>query len=489
MGFPATEKHPVCVSIFLSHDCPGCPPIKKENIAALAHQLGCEIKPRYFFIEDEANYRLLVRLEEKFRDEGNEIPVVFLGSHILGGRKEIEKDFERLIRDYAASGGAESHPQDGEAGPVPPSAGPRLAPGRAVYIAYFDTPGCEHCRRTRYMLAQLCRDFPAVRMQTYLTSERSHVILQEAMCERLRIPAERRVLTPCVIVGRRGFVQAEVSDRALRECVTSALASGTACPWAQEYDLAAAERRLRARLYNAGIGAVILGGLIDGINPCAFGTLILFISYMRKVQSRPIRLLASGGSFILGVFLVYLAVGLGLWELVSVAEKLAYVDTAITWAIIAVCVLLAAASAADAVKAGRGRYREITLQLPKSVKQKIQSVLIHFGRVHYLILGGLLIGGFISLLELVCTGQVYFPLIKVMVNAAGPDRIRALGLLVVYNLCFILPLVAIFAAAYWGVTSDRLTQVLRRNMTATKTVTALFFTGLAALLAASKYFW
>jgi cytochrome b561 len=96
----------------------------------------------------------------------------------------------------------------------------------------------------------------------------------------------------------------------------------------------------------------------------------------------------------------------------------------------------------------------------------------------------MVIGGLISVLELICTGQIYLPMIKLMVASGGPDRTLALGYLLLYNVCFVMPLAGILCAACWGVTSERLGAALRRHMAATKFVTSAFFAAVAVFLLA-----
>lgn len=55
-------------------------------------------------------------------------------------------------------------------------------------------------------------------------------------------------------------------------------------------------------------------GLIDGINPCAFGVLIFFFSYLTlKGRSRR-DIFLTGLLFTLGVFVAYFLIGLGLMQ-------------------------------------------------------------------------------------------------------------------------------------------------------------------------------
>src|SRR3990170_4245259 len=66
--------------------------------------------------------------------------------------------------------------------------------------------------------------------------------------------------------------------------------------------------------------AVVLAAAVDGINPCAFTVLLLFITAMlasmqageQSVNAIRVRLLGQGGIYITAVFLTYLALGVGL---------------------------------------------------------------------------------------------------------------------------------------------------------------------------------
>jgi cytochrome c biogenesis protein CcdA len=68
------------------------------------------------------------------------------------------------------------------------------------------------------------------------------------------------------------------------------------------------------------LGSVIVGGLIDGINPCAFTVLILFVTAMlatlqastsSDIGAARARIIGLGSIYIASVFLTYLALGVG----------------------------------------------------------------------------------------------------------------------------------------------------------------------------------
>ena len=69
-----------------------------------------------------------------------------------------------------------------------------------------------------------------------------------------------------------------------------------------------------------------------------------------------------------------------------------------------------------------------------------------------------------------------------MVREMNPDRFKAMGYLLLYNLIFILPLIAVFISAYFGWSTVIMTKLIRDHLAKVKLLTALFFFGLALLL-------
>ena len=91
----------------------------------------------------------------------------------------------------------------------------------------------------------------------------------------------------------------------------------------------------------------------------------------------------------------------------------------------------------------------------------------------------LVLGFLVSVFELACTGQVYFPTLVYLVRIR-PDA-GSFFYLLLYNLGFILPLGAVFLLAYLGVGSQRLAGFARRSLAAAQLALAVLFLGLAVL--------
>src|SRR3989304_8353893 len=65
---------------------------------------------------------------------------------------------------------------------------------------------------------------------------------------------------------------------------------------------------------------VAVAALIDSINPCAFSILVLTIAFLLSIGKIRSSVLAIGGAYILGIFLVYLVIGLGLLQTLPIFD-------------------------------------------------------------------------------------------------------------------------------------------------------------------------
>jgi len=133
----------------------------------------------------------------------------------------------------------------------------------------------------------------------------------------------------------------------------------------------------------------------------------------------------------------------------------------------------------------------LLLQLPQAVKYRIHSIIgLHYRKtpqgivkqhVFRLLISALVTGFLVSILEAVCTGQVYLPTITFVLKTTHL-KMQAFGLLLLYNLMFIVPLLIIFLFALLGVTSGEFAKLLKRHMGLIKILMACVFFGLGIFL-------
>lgn len=224
---------------------------------------------------------------------------------------------------------------------------------------------------------------------------------------------------------------------------------------------------------------VIAAGLLDGINPCAFTTIIFLISALAVAGRGRKEVLILGICFAVAVFATYFLVGLGLLSALRTASYFPVVAEIIRWVLVAALGVFAALSIYDYTRIRKGNTSEILLQLPKGIKRRIHASIRERSRSAALVASSLVLGFLISIFELACTGQVYFPTIAYMVQ--GENRSLGYLLLAVYNFGFIVPLLAVFLLAYAGVGSERITKAFQKNLGAVKLGLAGLFVALAVL--------
>ncbi len=479
LTLPAHAGPPqVHLHVFLSSTCPHCQSVEKPALAALAMKLGCSIVPHYHDVDSMDEYKRLVALERKLGDTGNDLPVVVVGDRILGGNKEIEAGLGPLLKKYAATGLPDiTVPTVAEADAMLRAGTVGAGPAK---VAYFEQPGCRECARVDRMLELAAERHRGLEVRRFAMTSRGDRVLLEALCARAGVPEDRRLLVPAVFVGGQALVQADITDDALDALLSSPAAAAT--PWEASADeRAAAEQRLWQRARNVSLAAVTLGGLVDGVNPCAFATIVFLVCCLAGMGQGRGRILAVGAAFTGGVFLAYMLVGVGLGELLQRLDALPGLSRAVDVAIVAAVFVFAALSFRDWMLARRGRAKEMALKLPDWLRLRINARITRRLHGRWMTAGAFGLGGTVSLLSFVCTGQFYFPLIRYMTTVSG-TRVRAFGLLLLYDAAFVVPLVVVFLLTYFGVSSERLQQFLRTNLATSKLLLALLFTGLGILL-------
>ena len=353
---------------------------------------------------------------------------------------------------------------------------------RAIYITYFHKRGCQKCARASEILKRLKTKYPQIVVEMRYAKESRELL--EAMGALYDIPEVKRLTTPAVFIGDE-YLLDELDEKRLETVIQKYFQTGVASRMPQaEVKTREASDEIVNRFNAFGTLAVAGAGLLDGINPCAFATIIFFISYMSLVGRERKEMLVAGGAFAAALFVTYLLLGMGLLKFLSFLNE---------FSVIAKCVYLLTAigtfalgflSLYDAYKAKQGKVKEITLQLPKSLKQRIHKVIREQTRTSGVIIGALVIGFAISVLELVCTGQVYLPTITFVMGVEGM-RGHALAYLILYNLMFIVPLLLVFGFVYWGTTSVQLGGVLQRHLMPVKLGTGVLLFGLGIWLLSS----
>lgn len=226
---------------------------------------------------------------------------------------------------------------------------------------------------------------------------------------------------------------------------------------------------------------VLVAGLADGFNPCAFSIVIILAGILatrtgdgiEQVRSRRARLVA-GGAFCLASYLTYVAMGLGLLRALRALEGFATVRTIFLTTLSLSLFVLSFLSVHDALAYRRtSSPASLKLQLPEGVKRLIRAIAKRSWSGVAVGATGFFCGIGVTILDSLCTGQVYVPVLALL--AREREAWRQLALLLAYNLAFILPLITIFVLAANGATMERMSRWSKRNVVPSKLVLATVF--------------
>ena len=502
MGGPGQADEPVVrVVLFYSETCPHCHEVLEDVLPPLRAQYGQRLEVRAIEISATKSYETLLRVEAAYGvspDKGV-VPEIFVGEHVLFGTTEIRQRLPELIDQYLQRGGTawprslEAPPQPTEApsaskechvcdeDPVAPAAAPTAAAPPPVHLAYFFQTGCRECDRARYDLRYLEDRYPQLEIHEYDVKEQAG--LAEWLGQRANVALSKRLTAPSVFVGADALVGEQVNAGALEAVIQRYLATGSDAYWTTEGDAAGATAGILSRFRSFGVLTVVAAGLIDGLNPCAFATIVFFISYLSFSGRKGRETLIVGSTFALGVFLTYLGVGVGLLKSLAALPFLPALSRYLYGFTALLCLVLAAGSLYDWQQARRGRPEEMKLKLPLRLRRWVNRVIREGANVEAIAGVAFVTGVAVSLIELACTGQVYLPTILFVLGVPAL-RVRAVLYLLLYNALFVAPLVAVFLLAYWGTTSERLAIFVNRRTGAIKLATAGLFLLLGAWMVA-----
>jgi len=465
--------------VYFSPKCDHCTLVREQVLEPLQEAYGEKLVITYVDVSQAEGLSRLEAEEARIGTHFKYIPVLQLGEQLFSDEDifQLEDTLKAMLRERLGEPGRAG----GATATVVPSAssatkstGSSSQP--AIHLAYVQKDGCAECARAAIVIEALQKEYPAVSVHTLNDMRDTDLI--EAIGQHLGIPESQRLVAPSIYVGQDALIDTEITSTNLRALLDKYSATGAEAFW-EGLSKESGGQSIAARFRSMGPWAVAVAAAIDGVNPCAFATIIFFVWYL-AVSARPRReMILVGLAFALGVFATYFAVGMGAVGLLQLAGKVRVVGKVLYGIFAASCFVFAALSVRDYTLARKGQLKEMTLRLPDSLRERIK------GRIRKLtgaFVGVTFISGaFIALVELACTGQVYLPTITFMIGVPQM-RAQATLYLLLYNLVFVLPLVIVLFLVVYGASPARFQGWLTRNTARTKLLTALLFLALGVLL-------
>ncbi len=181
--------------------------------------------------------------------------------------------------------------------------------------------------------------------------------------------------------------------------------------------------------------AVVGAALVDAINPCAFAVLIILLTtVLARGEKRAA--LASGLAFTLSIYLAYFLMGLGLFSAIQSAG----IARSFFLFVAVLAILIGLFNMKDYFWYGK----VFLMEVPRSWRPTLKRLLRGVTSVP----GAFVIGLLVSLFLLPCTSGPYIVILGLLAKTA--TRLAGVAWLLLYNAIFVLPMIVITFAVFFG---------------------------------------
>lgn len=320
---------------------------------------------------------------------------------------------------------------------------------KTLYFFYGD--GCPHCADAEPFLAELQKkyNFKLVSHETWYNETNKQIF--EEFLTAYNIPKSSWGVPAFFMGGRHilGFDNADSIGKSLEEMVSRCMNSDC------ESRIDFIRFSLFGRNFEIGKDSslIILGvvlGFADGFNPCTFAILLFLLSYLFTLSASKKRILKLGLTFSFVILVIYIAIMLGLINLLAFTGFRSWGKTIIA----VILIVMAAINIKDFFFHGKGP----SLEIPKWARPILERYAQKATVPAVIILAVIL-----SFVELLCT--LGLPLAYVTIIAErGLSGLTSFFYIVWYNLFYVMPLLIIIFLVYFFILETEKAEQYRQKM-------------------------
>ncbi|MDC7126775.1 MAG: hypothetical protein PQJ46_14485, partial [Spirochaetales bacterium] len=115
-----------------------------------------------------------------------------------------------------------------------------------------------------------------------------------------------------------------------------------------------------------------------------------------------------------------------------------------------------------------------------NIKKRMRTTIRVRSRSAAVVGSSIIMGFLVSIFELGCTGQIYFPTITYLIQTG--EASTGYTYLALYNVAFIIPLAIVFVLVYFGASSEKITIIFQKRLGLIKILTGFLFIAFAVLM-------
>jgi len=199
---------------------------------------------------------------------------------------------------------------------------------------------------------------------------------------------------------------------------------------------------------NNSLFLVITAGLLDSFNPCAIAILLIFIALMLTFEKSRRTIILLGITYIIAVYLTYLAIGLGMLRTVHFFHIPEIFTQIIGW----ILVVWGLWSLKD--------YFFPKLPFRLSISLKGRQIIASYAD-RFTVPATALMGFLVAIFGFPCTGGIYLAALAFL--SVKETYFKGILYLLLYNLMFVVPLIIIFALTANRFVAEKLINLNEKN--------------------------
>ncbi len=181
---------------------------------------------------------------------------------------------------------------------------------------------------------------------------------------------------------------------------------------------------------------------VDAVNPCALAVLtLMLISILTYNPDKKRNILLAGLAFTVSVFVMYLIYGLVIIKFFQLIQAITYVRLTLYKVLGFVAIVLGILNLKDFFWYKPGGFMT---EMPMFMRPRLKKVINHITSPA----GAFVVGAFVTVFLLPCTIGPYVIAGGIL---SAMDLLQTIPLLLLYNLIFVIPMMAITVVVYFGV--------------------------------------
>lgn len=487
------QSSKVEILVFHNNPCEACneeerlEKLVKEQYPDEAEHYKLQIKYAYHSDGQEA----LAEIAAYFNTEKSQLlfPLAVVGDTLLSGETQLTEELSQCLSRARQESVTRVMPNKEEAEEL--FAEPkeeksfRISAGEdVIHLLYFETEICANCSKAKESLSHIPqsislggREYPVVITSLSVAWE-DNAMKFAALTASAGIPKKEQQV-PLLFVGEKYFSGVEEIKRGVEEL--SALEVQRDSLAGQALGAVYQAEGIRPEAVNLPLYLLKTAGIgvINGFNPCALSLALLFFSLIAGMEKGFLR---YGLTFLGGKLLAYTLLGLAAATAFSAIPFQAFsaLNKGMKAVLAAVCVVLALGNLWDSLKARKGEYGKIRMQLPGKLRRLndrfTKSIAKRGGSPFFaaVVFGGSMV---IALGEFFCTGQIYLVYILEQLTKSRTG-IPLYGFLL-YSVSLCIPALCILLLLKKGKSVLDMSGQSLRNMPWVKLLTALLFLAFA----------